>query len=735
LIEVVDDDPALRLVMRNTLEQAGFAVEEAENGRTALAIFERRNPEMVLLDVVMPDMDGFDTCEALRRLPGGEHSTILMVTGLDDVESIHRAFAAGATDFITKPINWTIMGYRLWFMHRANRAINNLLKSESALARAQRIARLGSWELDLLKNEFHCSTELCRLLDLDRHAPGLPFEALFNPIHPEDREHVQRTILEALAGRNPYSLTYRIIWPDGEERVVHSQSEIIFDEARRPSAMAGTIQDITEVKHAEEQIRLFAFYDSLTGLANRLLFKERITHTLAHARRHNRLIALLSLDLDRFKRINDTLGHHVGDQMLRVIAERLKDCVGAPDSSESPRDDGKTDCISRAGGDEFSILLAEIVHPRNAAKMARRIVDLISRPLDVGGYEVSMTASIGISIFPFDGEDVETLLKNAEIAMYYAKEKGKNHYLFYKDTMNANAFERLAIENDLRKALEHEEFLLHYQPQLDTSNGQVVGCEALIRWQHPELGLVPPLKFIPVAEEAGLIVAISDWVLRTACAQAKAWQEAGLGAIRIAVNLSGEKFSLQEVTGTVARTLSDSRLEPRYLEVELTESILLQKDGETLSTLQGLKELGVRIAIDDFGTGYSSLSYLKSFPIDTLKIDRSFVRDITVGPKETAITKAIITLSHNLELNIIAEGVETEEQKSLLLELGCQQMQGYLFSQPLPAEAMREYLTTFGPRQHLNGPPKHRPQPPSLGTEMQFPAAGTFAGMPDGLSD
>lgn len=565
LIQVVDDDLAMRMLMRAALVKAGFEVAEAKNGMEAIAIFEQLRPDAMLLDVMMPEMDGYETCSAIRRLPGGDHTPVLMVTGLDDIESIHKAFEVKATDFITKPINWAILIYRVRYMLRANEAFQ-------------------------------------------------------------------------------------------------------------------------QVKKNQDQIRHLAYYDHLTGLANRPLFIDSLEKTLASATRHNRKMAILFLDIDRFKRINDTLGHHIGDLLLKKIAERINRCIRETDTATRLGQDESTNCISRLGGDEFTILLSEIAHPEDAAKVAQRILDVIPQPMNLEGQEVFVTTSIGISVFPIDGKNTENLMKNADTAMYHAKEKGRNNFQFYKESLNTSASEKLELENDIRRALKRDEFMLYYQPQLDARSRRIIGVESLIRWQHPTRGFVSPGDFLPIAEESGLIIPLTEWVLSTACSQNKNWQVEGLKPIRVSVNLSGHHFNQLKITEMVERVLQYSQLEPKYLEVEITEGTLIENKDEVKSTLQLLKDLGLTIAIDDFGTGYSSLAYLKTFPIDTLKIDQSFVRDISSDPNDAAITKAIVAMAHSLDLNVIAEGVETNDQLDFLRELGCSNVQGFLFSRPLPAD-------------------------------------------------
>jgi diguanylate cyclase (GGDEF)-like protein/PAS domain S-box-containing protein len=692
VILVVDDEMSLRLSMRAALEKVGFTVSEAANGVDALTVFNEKRPDLVLLDVMMPEMDGYETCSAIRHIPGGEDIPIVMVTGLDDEDSASQAFEAGATDFITKPLNWVMLGQRIRYVLKASIAFKDLKKSKERLAQAQQIAKLGHWELNLADGSFQFSEEACHILDLDQSDADMTQKVFFQSVHPKDLENVLCVVKNALQEKQPYTLQYRIVLPDNSERFIFNQGEIIADDNGAPQLMMGTVQDITKQKEVENEARYLTFYDQLTGLANNMLFTDRIEQSMIKAQRNEELLALIFLDLDRFKRINDTLGHQIGDLLLKEVAERLSNCIRKSDAISRIEEEGADYCISRLGGDEFTILLTDIKKPDDAANVARRILESIEPPFIFGGNEVYTTASVGISIFPIDGEDTYTLMKNADTAMYHAKEKGRNNYQFYQQSLNASAMGKFELENDLRRAMEKNEFELHYQPQVDINSLKIVGVEALIRWQHPKLGLVPPMKFIPMAEESGLIVPISDWVLNTACKQNKAWQNMGLQNILMAVNLSSQQFDSQDIDKLILDALKESGLEPHFLEVEMTEGVIMQKGETTKAILNEIKKLGVKIAIDDFGTGYSSLSYLPAFPIDTLKIDRSFVVEITDSSSNVAIIKAIIAMGHSMGHKIIAEGVETIEHLTLLKEFGCDEVQGYFFSKPVPAEELAALL-------------------------------------------
>jgi diguanylate cyclase (GGDEF)-like protein/PAS domain S-box-containing protein len=457
-------------------------------------------------------------------------------------------------------------------------------------------------------------------------------------------------------------------------------------------------RDITERKQWDEKIRTLAYSDSLTKLPNRQAFKEQVTRAIKVAKRHQRVGAVLYLDLDEFKRINDTLGHDIGDMLLKNVTNRLEGQLRETDTVEvNFEEDVECRSIARLGGDEFTVLLEDIQKPEVAAVVAKRVQDAIARSYNLNGHEVYVTPSIGIAIFPRDGHDVEELLKNADTAMYHAKAVGKNNFQFYSEQMNVLATTRLKLEGKLRKALTCNEMELFYQPQIDLSTGEIVSAEALLRWDEPELGMVSPVEFIPIAEETGMIIDLGEWVLNEACRQNKEWQEAGYSPIRIAVNLSSMQFIQRDLSVKVAKALKNSRLNPKYLELEITESIIMRNVNETITTLNDFKEMGISISVDDFGTGYSSLSYLKRFPLDNLKIDRTFVKDIPDNEDDVTITSAIIALAQSLGLGVVAEGVETKSQLQFLEQHGCEMAQGYLFSKPLPAEQLVDLLS------HQNG--------------------------------
>jgi diguanylate cyclase (GGDEF)-like protein/PAS domain S-box-containing protein len=693
VVLVVDDDMALRLLIVETLLEDNLAVEEAEDGVEALKLFQRISPDLVLMDVKMPRMDGFTACAEMRKLANGIDTAIVLVTGLDDISSILRAFDAGATDFMTKPVNWPLLSHRVRYLLRAGEAFCNLRQSEQRLSIAQKIAKIGNWDWDLEKDTVYCSNQMCALWGLDPGDGRFSHEMFLQCVHSDEKKAVRATVKHALKEKTPYRLEYRIQLADGSSRIIHEQAEVEYDINGTPVSMHGTVQDISERKQAEEKIRFLAYYDALTGLPNRQLFSKYVELALFAAMRASSKVALLYVGVDRFKRINDSLGRSAGDQLLQLIATCLADSVRRADIfGEFVLAKGPDLILSRFTGDEFSILLTGVFEEESLSNVARRILEMLQKPFSVGGQEMNISCSLGISIYPGETDDVEALLKNADVAMAYAKQSGGNTFKFFARDMNDRAIERLNLEIDLKKALERDEFVLFYQPQIDLRSGKISGVEALIRWQHPERGLISPLQFISIAEESGLIIPIGAWVLNEACRQACVWQQAGLASIRIAVNISSHQFRQGGLVTMVKQALDDSGLSSSMLELELTESCIMQDIEATIITLVLLKELGVTLSVDDFGTGYSSMNYLKRFPLDTLKIDRSFVMDITTDPNDAAIITAIIALAGSLGLKTIAEGVETLEQLQFMRQHLCDEIQGFFISKPMPADEVERFL-------------------------------------------
>lgn len=687
---VVDDDMAGLLMAAEALDAAGFDVIEAEDGQIAIEQFELHKPDVVVMDVVMPRMNGFDSCAAIRKCEGGEHVPILMVTGLDDVESIQKAYEAGATDFVTKPINFFLLPYRVRYMMRSARTADDLRASQIKLGKAQRIAKLGHWEWALEEDRLEWSSECSNILRSE--SLGDQISSFLQAVHVEDRAHVASILEHARSDVERFSFEFRLAKSDEEDaRIIHVEAE-----PESSSHMVGMIQDITERTNAEEQIHNLAYYDLVTGLPNRAHLYDMIALAQKRCEKQSSKFALLFLDLDHFKQVNDTLGHNAGDLLLRQVSARLQQAIRQRPSLknvlEKPPVNKNTEVIARLGGDEFVVLVDSVDLVEDAAFVARRICQTLSETFNLDGNEVRITTTIGISLFPDDGTSAEKLLKHADVAMYHAKENGRNGYQFYSQSIHQRALERFAMERDLRKSLETDGFHLEYQPKLNISSGEVAGLEALVRWQHPERGRVSPVDFIPLAEETGLIVPLGEWVLNTACKQMVKWIDAGIEPFIMAVNCSAIQLVRTDMAAVIKETLQSTGLNPAYLEIELTESLLMQDVEGGIKILQALKDLGLHVSIDDFGTGFSSLSYLKRLPVDKLKIDQSFVKDLTTDPGDAAIVISMITLAHNLDLTVVAEGVETEEQLGFLRAEACDEAQGYLISKPMPGEEFAEWV-------------------------------------------
>jgi diguanylate cyclase (GGDEF)-like protein/PAS domain S-box-containing protein len=684
---VVDDDLTMRLLVGEALEPEGIEVDEAGDGSEAIRVFRAHPHDLVLLDVRMPGSDGFAVCEEIRKVPGGVDVPIVIMTGLDDLDSIRRAYEAGATDFITKPIPWLVLSHRVRYLLRASAGAIELRRSRERLAKAQRLARMGSWYMDLASGELEVAAELRDIFGVEDTGEPATLATFLDRIHPDDLPAAQEAAIRCRRDGTPMHVDHRIVLPDGSERVLQTQAQLVRDSEGRACGLEGTALDVTDRRRVEEQIRWLAYHDSLTGLGNRLLFQERIELAANQARRSQAPFGVLFLDLDHFKRINDTFGHTEGDRLLQGVADRLVRSVR--DTDVVVRPEGPP-AISRLGGDEFTVLLPEVADVRDLAKVARRLLEVLQRPFFLAGHEVVITVSIGIAAFPSDGEDPDTLLRNADAAMYHAKQEGRNNYQFYTASMNAVALQRLILEGKLRGALERGELQVHYQPKL-APGGEVVGLEALVRWPDRELGMLMPDAFIPVAEETGMIGALGAFVLHKSCADRVLWTRRGLPAAPVCVNLSAQQFRAGGVVEMVERTLAETGLEPQWLELEITESMLLKDENVVVEVLRTLRDRGVRVAVDDFGTGYSSLSYLRTLPVDSLKIDRSFIRGIADNADESALTAAIVSMGHALRLRVVAEGVETDAQRALLERWSCDELQGFLFAHPMPAHSLERW--------------------------------------------
>jgi diguanylate cyclase (GGDEF)-like protein/PAS domain S-box-containing protein len=692
LVLVIDDDQTIHLWAKRHLSAAGFKVVFAVNGYDGIDAFKKYSPDIVLVDIEMPEMDGFATCSGIRNVPGGSNTPLLMITGTEDAERIEKSYLAGATDFIVKPINWQVLIHRLRFMVKASKVLFQLERSESRLSKAQQMARLGHWELNVFDDKLYWSDEIYKIFEQNRDSFSPDQSGFLNLVHAADRLYVEEGFEKAIKNGTGLTMEYRIITGTGKQRFVEQQIEIIKNQQDQLLALTGTIQDITERKDHENQVRHLAYYDGITGLPNRTCFLELLSTALELAKRNGRSFAVLFLDLDGFKGVNDTYGHYVGDLLLKEISRRLTEGLRRSDiASRYLHHQNYIADVARLGGDEFTILLNELTQPEDAAIAARNILKWISEPLLLEDHKIFSGASIGIALFPQDGEDGETLLKNADIAMYHTKKMGKGNFQFFHDFMNIKAKKRMELENCMHQAVTNNELHLYYQPIIDAISGQLIGAEALMRWDSPQLGFLYPLDFIPLAEENGMILKFGEWALHEVCRHYKDWQKNGMGYLSIAVNLSSMQFNQISFVPMLKAILNECQLDPAFLVFELTETVIMADSEKILGTLLELKKMGIRLSIDDFGTGYSSLSYLKRFPIDSLKIDRSFIKDLSSNSEDAAIVNAILALAAALNLQVIAEGVETDLQKEFLENTTCQAIQGYLFAKPMPMAEFQEY--------------------------------------------
>ena len=688
IVLVVEDNLPFGELVAGTLREEGYRCHTASSGAAALAWLASHPASLLLLDYTLPDMTGEAFIAAMHAQ--GCRIPFVVVTGRDDSNLAVQMIKQGASDFIVKdtalldrlPVVVSRTLEEAAVKQRLQLAEDALQQSKLRLSRAQRIARIGSWEWNLQTNELYFSPELFSILGYDvATAPQASLEWLYRQINPSDIPVVRKALGATIESGRSLDMTYRIATCNGNEIVVASQAELEYDHDGRAVLLVGTLLDVTDRTRTQQEIHHLANYDSLTGLPNRNLLHDRLQQAIVQSARMQGSVGILFLDLDRFKGVNESLGHKAGDQLLRTVAERLRVCVR------------ESDTLARVGGDEFVIILSIVADEDGVSSAASKILAIISEPFVIEEQELYLTTSIGVAVYPTDGADVQTLLKHADLAMYQAKDMDRNNFQFFSSDLNVKVMERMVLESSLRRALERDEFELFYQAQVDVVERTIIGFEALLRWRHPELGMISPEKFIPLAEETGLILSIGEWVLRTACRQAKAWQNAGLPPVRMAVNLSGKQFRTK-LDQVVASILLETGLGASWLELELTESILMRNAAENQQLLQALSGMGCSLSIDDFGTGYSSLAYLKNFPLGRLKIDRSFVRDIITNPDDRAIAKIIIDMAHTLKMEVTAEGVEDNDQLELLKSYGCREIQGFLFSKPLAASAAEALLRT-----------------------------------------
>jgi diguanylate cyclase (GGDEF)-like protein/PAS domain S-box-containing protein len=709
---LVNDDARALFALRTVLNELDATIETAASGIEALARLLKRDFALIILDVKMAGLDGFETARLIRQRPRSKHTPIIFITS-HRATDLDRAtgYELGAVDYVFMPVAPEVLKSKVrvsldlvqMTRHHGKQDAADLENQKQALKRElEYLARLNeTLRLEIAAHQqgqgggqsgspehliVQHAGDYVALLDADAawiyaspsyHAKFgeaiRPGGAYFEIVHADDRELVRSAFFQLITGNEPTRLQYRVPMPEHGERYLESDASLIRDQSGNAVQVVMVSRDITERKEMEAYILHHSFHDALTGLPNRLLLEDRMKQATAHLGRQHAPAGVLFIDLDRFKDINDTLGHAAGDRLLQEVAERLCRCVREGDT------------VARLSGDEFVVLLAGLDDVQDAALVAGKIVTAVAEPCQIGGRELRVSPSIGIAIFPDDGEHIDALLRNADTAMYHAKQEGRGRFSFFTTQMNDAANRRLAVGGALQRAIQQDEFVLHYQPKVN-ANRELCGFEALIRWPQAETEWMSPSRFIPIAEDTGGIEAIGKWALQEAARQIQSWRAQGVVCCPVAVNVSAQQFLRYGVARDIAAILQETGIPPEMLETELTESAVMSDPAEAIRLLHQIRDLGVAISIDDFGTGYSSLASLKRLPLDKLKIDREFVRDIATDPYDAAIVITIIVLAHSLNLTVIAEGVETAEQMRFLVEHGCDQMQGYYFSKPLPAD-------------------------------------------------
>lgn len=684
-ILVVDDDPTVRMVAAAHLRQQGYAVASAENGEVFLDILKDVNPDLIMLDVDMPVMDGFAACRRLRKVHSGKAIPVLMMTGLEGDNSIEEAYRAGATDFIAKPVNWTLLKQRLRFMLRAVDAMSSLVESEAKLAKAQSIARLDYWRWDVFKKKMIISEQLAERLQLDVN--NIIAKQLVSRVAEIDRSRITQIVQRAV---NPQTIPTDFevtLTAQGSSSTTHQvfrvQSELEYDNHDQLVAVEGTLQDITDRKETEARIQFLSRFDRLTGLQNRESYTRVVHGLIGECVSRDACIALLLIDIDRFAQINDMFGNRTGDAVLIEVSRRI---VAFVDRLSEKIGDLRSEAC-RWGGDKFSLAICCSPSQNSHNEIAEMLLDCISSPFKVNGHEVSLTSCIGYAKGADSQLDLGALLRNAENAMRHAKRQGRNIVRCYDESMLETTRRRMLLEVELHKALPEKQFRLHYQPRINADDKHIVGGEALLRWFHPEMGIISPDEFIPVLEEMGTIHEVGAWVMEVACQQLKRWHDAGHTDFVMSVNLSAVQFRDIRLAQAIGEVIERTGINPHFLEVELTETAIMEDVSQTQATLALLKEIGVRIAVDDFGTGYSSLGYLRSFPLDTLKIDRTFVSQLPGSSEDRSLTLAIIAMARSLHLRVVAEGIETQAQAIFLQKQQCDEFQGFLYSRPIDDQA------------------------------------------------
>lgn len=666
---IVDDNQVTLDTLQNALQNFGYDVDIAHNGEEALIQLSNNTYELIVTDLQMPGMDGYALCEAIRETYAADTLPILVVTSTADDVHVHDAYKVGISNFIVKPVNYLNLAYTILFTIQNTRNAKDLWRNRQLLNVAENVAEVSywTWEVDTEKIQFSSHLQCYFEPSLD------DINTLDEFISTMDLDGMSSAIKSCLASKKESTWEQEISHSEHEKSLYILHRYCMIQNENNNSVLVATVQNISSIRQAEQRITDLAFYDSLTRLNSRSSFNKKLQELIARSKRKTEQFALLYLDLDNFKNINDSFGHDVGDKLLKEVANRLRTLLR------------EADFASRLGGDEFCLIINDISDNLSAANVAQRCLEILSEPVSLAERDITPHASIGIAIYPENGSDANFLIKAADTAMYEAKNNGKDQYAFYESAMTDAAHLRLVIENDLRTALYEEQFELYYQPKISLSSGNVKSVEALIRWNHPENGLCPPDSFIPEAERMGLIAELGEWVVKQACKQIKLWEKQGLVDIPIAVNISPSHFEQESFADDMAKLVHDQKVSPSLIEIEITEST--SRDHSVfINTCNKLRALGFSTAIDDFGTGYSSLSVLKDAAVDVLKIDREFVRHIPNDSQSSILIGTILGMSKALGLQVVAEGIETEEQLTVLVAMGCHLAQGYYFSRPVPAK-------------------------------------------------
>lgn len=678
---VVDDDTSTRKLLKGVLGRLGYQIIEAKNGQEAIERFESTHPALVLLDVMMPIMDGFQACERIRAMDGDQGTPIIMLTGADDHSAIDRAFDAGATDFITKPVNWSLLSQRVRYALRSSLLYHELLQNRTRQAAARRIAKLLFWEWNLLDNQLYWSDDLEALLGIPQEALS-DAERFFALIHPEDQPRTLREMNMVRSGGGSMEIELRLNYQT-QQRVVRMFGERSTNTRNQEQSLFGALQDITEAHQREQTIKRMEYYDELTNLGNRRLFLMEIaTAQSQHTLSEEDTLLVAWIDLVRFHRHNDVLGEVRADALLRRFAQRLVRLVG--DNAG----------VYRVGGDEFGVLL----HSRSAQDalaFLEQILEKLGQPFWIGDEEAFLVCSTGVALQDDQRADANQLITMAQDAQRAARVQSRTMVVARTETRSqAKTQELLSLERYLYKALENNEFFLHYQPQMNLRWGKIVGVEALLRWRHPQRGMISPAEFVPLLEDTGLINRVGQWVLDEGCRQAAVWQQCGLD-LRVGINLSPRQFLEPGLETCIRDAIANAGVRPENIELEITETLAMQDPTHAITLLRNLQSAGIQIAIDDFGIGHSSLEYLLQFPINAIKIDRAFVKNITQVIADRAIVRAVAAIGNTLGLTIVAEGIETIRQCDFLEALGATEIQGYLIGKPMEAEKIEAMVRDF----------------------------------------